>query len=284
MRNGYFGVAAAFAFGISLVAKAGPVTIDLTQANTQVWVNNALFDNNEVVQPAGTGVFQPFLTIQDQGNKNLTEGYNVPDGNFQLDQTRSHWNTGLKLSDMATFSINGTDYYRFLGDINEPSAGNKSLLSLNSLKFYLANTATPQLAPKLVPADKHDQIFEFDGFAPGETTPVLWDLDGGGVDRTITLDADLQSSGSGRSDLAFYIPTDVFKNQSFQYLIMYVAVGMPNTEDGGFEEFSFTPMVNHLPSPGPGDSTPLPSAACSGLLLLGGLAAKRGSRKGAQNA
>src|ERR1700745_699131 len=47
--------------------------------------------------PAGTGVFDPFLTINSQGNSKIERGYNT-DGHtaLYLDQQRPEWNNLLK--------------------------------------------------------------------------------------------------------------------------------------------------------------------------------------------
>src|ERR1700758_1398127 len=51
--------------------------------------------------PAGTGVFDPFLTINSQANSKTEQGYNT-DGNtaLYLNQQRPEWNTLLKVSDL----------------------------------------------------------------------------------------------------------------------------------------------------------------------------------------
>src|SRR4026207_2206832 len=52
--------------------------------------------------PAGTGVFDPFLTINSKGSSKTEQGYNT-DGNtaLYLNQQRPEWNTLLKVSDLA---------------------------------------------------------------------------------------------------------------------------------------------------------------------------------------
>src|SRR6476620_3841100 len=86
--------------------------------------------------PAGTGVFDPFLTINSKGSSKTEQGYNT-DGNaaLYLNQQRPEWNTLLKVSDLAKINIGGTKYYAFELDANEPSGKErdgsaKALLSI----------------------------------------------------------------------------------------------------------------------------------------------------------
>src|SRR5947209_17147442 len=62
--------------------------------------------------PAGTGVFDPFLTINSQGNSRTESGYNT-DGHtaLYLNQQRPEWNTLLKVKDLAIIKIGDTNYY-----------------------------------------------------------------------------------------------------------------------------------------------------------------------------
>src|SRR5437868_9719376 len=55
--------------------------------------------------PTGTGVFEPFLTINSHGNDPVENGYNT-DGHsaLYLDQQRPEWNTLLILSDLAVIT------------------------------------------------------------------------------------------------------------------------------------------------------------------------------------
>src|SRR6266576_4431644 len=85
-------------------------------------VGGTAFFSETSTHPAGTGVFDPFLTISSQGNSKIERGYNT-DGftALYLDQQRPQWNNLLKVSDLATINIKGTDYYAFELDANEPS-------------------------------------------------------------------------------------------------------------------------------------------------------------------
>jgi hypothetical protein len=94
--------------------------------------------------PAGTGVFDPFLTINSKANSKTEQGYNT-DHTLYLDQQRPEWNTLLKVSDLAQLNIKGTNYYAFELDANEPSGmerdhSAKVLLSVDNIRIYTSST------------------------------------------------------------------------------------------------------------------------------------------------
>src|SRR5216117_2551941 len=101
---------------------------------------------NYHTQPAGTGVYDPFLTLERQGGASIESAYNT-DGQtgglnganaLYLDQQRPSWNTYLKLSDLAILDVNGGKYYGFELDANEPGA-DKSLLSVDNVRIYTSS-------------------------------------------------------------------------------------------------------------------------------------------------
>ncbi|MEY2439753.1 MAG: hypothetical protein QOI34_1138, partial [Verrucomicrobiota bacterium] len=91
-------------------------------------VGGAFFSTTSI-QPTGTGVFDPFLTIQASPTE---QGYNSSTGNFDT-KREPVWNHEIKLSDLRATTINGTDYFGFVVDINEPN-GSKAPISLDGLK------------------------------------------------------------------------------------------------------------------------------------------------------
>src|SRR4051812_31142049 len=69
-------------------------------------LNGALFSTTDI-QPTGTGVFDPFLTVQ---NTPTEQGYNASNGNFDTKRV-PQWNHEVQFSDLRTTTINGTQYY-----------------------------------------------------------------------------------------------------------------------------------------------------------------------------
>src|SRR6266516_4266842 len=93
-------------------------------------------------QPAGTGVFDPFLTVERDPNSatpGIERGYNT-DGVLYLDQQRPAWNQLVKISDLAIIDPNhdGGSYYGFELDANEPGA-DKSLISVDNVRIYTSS-------------------------------------------------------------------------------------------------------------------------------------------------
>jgi len=58
--------------------------------------------NND--HPTGTGVYDPFLTVQ---NSPWEQGYNSSVGNFDT-KREPQWNHEIQFSDLQTTTINGT--------------------------------------------------------------------------------------------------------------------------------------------------------------------------------
>src|SRR6478672_10686316 len=76
-------------------------------------INGALFQTTND-HPVGTGVFDPFLTIQ---NKTWEQGYNSSTGPFDTKRV-PQWNHEIQFSDLQVTTINGQQYYGFNVDIN----------------------------------------------------------------------------------------------------------------------------------------------------------------------
>lgn len=215
-------------------------------------------------QPTGTGVIDPFLTIQ---RKWAEHGYNTDAGDpeWQFDQKRGAgpgdnkgWTRSLLLSDIAPVSLTGQQgtYIKFLLDINEDN-GNGALLSLNKIQLFVTN-------------DQFLTGYTYSDFTVGKPTDgfgtkatMVYDLDGK-KDNTIELNYDL-GHGSGSGDMYAYIPYAVIAGRTEKYLTMYSSFGDPNKSSAGFEEWSVAK----------GAPVPLPAAAWAGFALLGGVGLKR---------
>lgn len=109
----------------------------------------------------GTGVFQPFVRIQDRGNAggngiNIEAGFNTdnPNGTGPAgkeldnhDRGGNNWNHSIQLKDIPTVTVcdggtatgtNCKSYYEFLLDINEQGNSPNSGLSLDEFKLFTA--------------------------------------------------------------------------------------------------------------------------------------------------
>src|ERR1051326_5322553 len=174
-------------------------------------------------QPAGTGVYDPFLTLERNasgGNPaGIERGYNT-DGHtaLYLDQQRPEGNTTLRLSDLAVVQVNNKSYYAFELDANEPG-GDKSLISVDNVRIYTSssdNTSAVQNNEANL-----DSLGKLRWAMNDPLTPKGTDTSGAGnynIDHWIKLDSNQSdvdkksNGGSGISDLILYGPTDAFKD------------------------------------------------------------------------
>ena len=201
----------------------------------------------DFTQPAGTGVFDPFLSIQANGTE---EGYNTSAGVFDT-KREPQWNHELTVGDLeqTRTTINGVDYFSFTLDVNEPNAGDKSLISLDALQIY-ASDKTGARTQNL--SQLGTKVFDLD--LPTNNY-VLYD------------DA---NSGSGQADIAFFIPATAFAGlpdgtiiYMYQHFGSYFSSDATATTQGGFEETRLAVNIRPIPEP----SAILPLAGVLGFAL-----------------
>jgi hypothetical protein len=271
--------AAFVAFGIALLG-ASPVVaanIDLSPVGNQsaalAGVNQAgggatAFVADFFVQPAGTGVFDPFLTLRDPGgNVNSERGFNTNNVLFN-DQQRPYWNTLIKLKDLgvvtpASGQGAGVPSYAFILDANEPG-GTQSLISINNLRVYtnlVDNSATVG-----------NSIAGLNGNALNAALAPLGNLIFGmtTTGQSITLDAAQEgitvndprpNGGSGQADMALYIPVSLFAGVNpNSYVFLYNENGALDPVAGdGYEEWKAVL----------GSTTGVPDGGTTAMLLGG---------------
>jgi VPDSG-CTERM motif len=215
--------------------------------------------------PAGTGVFDPFLTINSQGNSKTEQGYNT-DHTLYLDQQRPEWNTLLKVSDLAKINIGGTNYYAFELDANEPSGmerdhSAKVLLSVDNIRIYTSSTdntgAVQSDVSKLETPSPlgtlrfalNDPLKNGSNFNITNWVKMAANTDG-------IADAQGHNGGSGFSDLIVYIPASDFPNLN-DYIFFYNLNGAHfqadvggDAAEGGFEEWRAVVRTDSVPDGG----------------------------------
>src|SRR3954470_17045641 len=135
------------AFLLAIVGVAGAastglgVTVDLSTTSSGT-INNALFQQFNV-SPAGTGVIDSFLRVQSPGNTTTEQGYNTSGRPAPFDDlTDPNFTRNLQLSDLQTQVVNGTTYYTFLLDTNEPNGGGQNLVTLDQLQVFTSPTGS----------------------------------------------------------------------------------------------------------------------------------------------
>ena len=244
------------------------VGVDQTQVVTAALGGNGLVANFHT-QPAGTGVFDPFLTVERDPNAaipGIERGYNT-DGVLYLDQQRPTWNKLVKISDLAIIDPNhdGGSYYGFELDANEPG-GDKSLISVDNVRIYTSSSDNTSLV--LNDEANLDSLGNLAWAMNNPLTPQGTDTTGAGsynIDNWIKLDSNLSdvdkqsNGGSGISDMILYVPTSAFDKaiaNGEDSLWFYNLNGVHYTADGdlaaqaGYEEWRAVTGPNQVPDGG----------------------------------
>jgi hypothetical protein len=213
-------------------SQAGAFNIDLTAGRgTTVEHDNAFFiaftEEMQSTVSSGTGVIDPFLTIQ---KKDEEEGFNSDAIPLVLDTTRPKWNHSLQISDLVVSPIDGYSvYYEFLLDINEPAA--TSLLTQTELEVYVV----PNSAGGAI-----DDYGDLSAYTP------VWDLDRL-EDSNILYDYNLWSGSGQNMDAAFLLPTSLFSGfDADAYVYLYAAF---EDSGAGFEEYAQRKGAAPVPEP-----------------------------------
>jgi len=225
-----------------------------TQAPASAVLNSGMFRVPAVDGPlgegyiVGTGVFQPFVRIQESGNGNkasngVETGFNT-DGRSGVGQAAkeldnhdkggTNWNHSIKLSDIPIVTVcadgsgSGTgckQYYEFLLDTNEQGNDTNAGISLDEFKLFTA------AAGDIVTYTGYDDTKGFTNFQL-TGADLRYDMDAGpGGDASILMDY-RNFSGSGNGvDLQALVPVENFANaaaNSFVYL--YSKFGWTGTQ------------------------------------------------------
>jgi hypothetical protein len=195
---------------------AEAVVISLTTTSPSGTANGATFTINDL-QPTGTGVFQPFLTMQ---RKVSEQGYNSGT-NHNFDTKRvPQWNHEITVGSLAVLMLNGVPNYEFIVDVNEANGGDKSLITLDALKVFTSSTRQTSTST------------DGSGHFNGSLGTLRYDL---GANSVLYDD---QHHGSGQADIAIFIPVANFAGASSgDFVYMYQGWGFSTGHtDGGFEE------------------------------------------------
>ena len=225
-------LAAVLALCLIWGASASATTVDLKPgAGSSGTVNGVLFEF-DAQQPAGTGVLNSFLRIQ---NTATEEGYNTSNPAFPFDEVppAGGFTRDLQFGELQQTGGN----FLFVLDINEPNGGSQSLISLDAVQIYFSDTGS-----------QNTTIL-------GDLGTLLYDLDAGG-DSEVLMDFD-NAPGSGVSDMLMTVPSSIFAGVlPSDFVILYSAFGNTDASQGGFEEWAHLVVI---PEPG------------TGLLMMTGL-------------
>jgi hypothetical protein len=217
--------AALIAAGILAIASIAQATIVDLGSDGSGTINGAIFQTNDD-HPTGTGVYNPFLTIQNNG---WQQGYNSSTGNFDT-KREPQWNHEIKFSDLQTTTLNGIAYFGFSVDVNEPNGANKAGISLDGLSIWTSATLQSSTST------------DGNGFFNGSLGTLRYDL---GANQVLYND---QDSGSGEGDINIYIPISFFAGASANdFVYMYQRWGNTDATEGGFEETALIRGLTPIP-------------------------------------
>jgi len=217
-------------------------------------VNFSTVDN----QPTGTGVFKPFLTLQ---NNPIEQGYNTSgnaDGTVNKDvfdtKRQPNWNHDIKVSDLQ--NVNG--FYVFELDANETGVGNiNRLLSIDNIVVYTSPNGA-----------QGTEQFDANGILQFTDKKLVYAMNNPNTPTAempnwATIDASRSdggsTSGSGSSDLLVYIPVKYFTDagvKDSEYLYFYNLNGVHyqseagTSADAGYEEWRAWQGPNNVPDGG----------------------------------
>lgn len=232
--------------------------------------------SDKFVQPSGTGVFDPFLTIDangqtSTGNNKSEQGYNT-DGfsALYLDELRPNWNNKFKVENLA--NVNG--YYGFLLDANEPGGG-KNLISIDNVRIYTGADNTSTVANDLSKLNQLGTLrYAMNPInSLGQTDPFIQYIK---LDSAQENQFSKSNGGSGKADMVLWVPVSAFAGASSQdYVWFYnlngsnVDVNTGDASTAGYEEWAFVQGPVQVPDGG----------ATAILLGLGALGVAAVSRK-----
>lgn len=221
--------------------------VDLTTQGSSGQINGATFLEGST-QPAGVGVFEPFLRLQANGSE---QGLNTDAQPFPFDDKNSaNWTHSVLLTDVGVVNYQGTNYREFGLDINQSNSGGNALLSLTDLKLFVANSPSISTLAAL-------------------GNPV-YDLNAGKGNNSVLLTGAL-NPGLGHSNMIALIPDSDFANPSGQYLYLYCKF---TNASGGFEQWNFSAAsCPAVPEPSSIAITAL------GLVAFGGMRHLRSPRR-----
>jgi len=220
--SGVLGIAAA----VSLIFSnpcANATLYDLTTAPlTGVTLpDGSIYQINDPQTSTGTGVINPFLTLQADGSE---QGYNSNAGDFDT-KRNGQYTTDLLVGDLKLAS-NNINYVSFLVDVNQ----NNNALKISLDRLMIWTSPTPMSSSAV----------DANGNFTGSLGTLLYNLDStqnGGSSNSILYQDGMSGSGSG--DIRIFIPKTFFDGLALtNYIYMYQQWGTtPGYEtNGGFEE------------------------------------------------
>lgn len=208
-------------------ANAAPALCDLsTSSGLSCPIAGAIYRNTDNSAVVGSGVVDPFLTIQENKSESgFSTDAATADLPLNVKRAEGHgqFTRTFTIEDLFTYSEGGIDYFRFFLDINEPSGGKQSLLMLDLVKIYNTESTDPVELGR----DDITSLSQLDS----QGWDLLYDL---GANQ-IKLDYDVIGGGSGKGfDLEVLIPKAKFTGSTNTRIVFASAF---SDSGDGFEEW-----------------------------------------------
>jgi len=201
---------------------------DTSFTGTGYTAGDAKFFTDEQ-HPAGTGFIDSFVRIQQNG---WEQGYNTSARPIETNplmtvKTDPNYTRNLTLGEVGTKVLaDGLTYREFFLDVNEPAAtnGNKNWITLDQLEVFASHKGS--LNDYYYATDNTLGPNSGDGLLQGGgTSKKIYDMDSAG-DNFIQLDYLVKGSGSGSSDMVFYLKDSLFTGYaSSDYVYLFSQFG-----------------------------------------------------------
>jgi hypothetical protein len=160
---------------------------------------------------SGSGVYTRMFALQTQGNNTFSTGYNDNVAS-PFDQKNGVGTPATQIAQIPLVNIGGTDYLQLLVDF-----GSESQATVSQLKVWTNASGNVNQST-------------FSGLSTALGTP-LYDIGADSVQFTNI------PSGSGYSNMAFYIPYALFPIDHTQYV--YVWLNFTGEGGGGYDEIAY---------------------------------------------
>jgi len=207
---------------------------------------------NPTTPATGTGVFKPFVRVQDSSG--TQSGYNTDTGNpdINYDTKAGLWTHSVLFGDLGTVDIGGLSYYQFSLDANENgnAGSDANKIDLTAIQIFLGGEKlkTPESFGGYTGTqfDGSAADNELAGYAP------IWSLDNAtNGDVTVNLQASICDTagqcGSGKGDLKLFILESLLKGNAEDYFVFYTEY---NNVGSGFEEWNYLAKSVTVSEPG----------------------------------